>query len=109
MRNIFIALVFSLVNLAPAYAQENEVLINAVEYERIMVNWNPQTNQLARVLAYECTECEVKGFIVNRDTELEDENGQLLDIYELSKKIDWQGTIQTTDHNPQLIIKLMLH
>ena len=109
MRNIFIALIFSLVNLVPAYAQESEVLINAVEYERIIVNWNPQSSQLARILAYECIDCEVKSFIVNKNTQLQDEQGQPLNIYKLADKVDWEGTILTKSDAPNIIFKIMLH
>lgn len=109
MRNLSFVLIMLLVGSLNAYANQDEFLIEAVEYERIIINWNPQGNQLARVLAYECTECEMKSFVINSNTQLEDQDGLALNINELSKKIDWQGTIQTINNNPQLIIKLMLH
>lgn len=109
MKKIFLFFMLSLIGSFHAYADENELLIHAVEYERIIINWNPRGQQLARVLAYACTDCEIKTFSINTDTELEDENGRLLDIHQLAEKIDWQGTIQTTNRDPNLIIKIMLH
>lgn len=92
-----------------SHADEDELLIHAVEYEKIIVNWNPQGNQLARVLAYECFDCEVKNFTVSVDTLLEDEDGISLDIQQLARKVDWEGTIQTIGRDSSLIIKIMLN
>ena len=96
MRLIFL-FIFTLASSFNSYAVEDELLIHAVEYERIIVNWNPQGKQLARVLAYECIDCEVRSLVVSSETRLEDENGISLDIQQLAKKVDWRGTIQTTN------------
>lgn len=109
MKKLIIFFISAVVSSFNSYAVENELLVHAVEYERIIVNWNPQGNQLARVLAYSCSDCEVKSFVVTTETQLEDENGISLDIHQLSEKIDWQGTIQTTNRNPNLITSIMLH
>lgn len=98
-----------LVGSLHSYANQDEFLIEAVEYERIIINWNPQSNQLARVLAYECAECEMKSFVVHSNTQLEDKDGLVLNVNELARKVDWRGTIQTLNNDPKTIIKLMLH
>ncbi len=109
MKKLIIFFIFTAVSSINSYAVENELLVHAVEYERIIVNWNPQGNQLATVLAYSCSGCEVKSFVVTTRTQLEDENGVSLGIHQLAEKIDWQGTIKTTNRDPNLITKIMLH
>lgn len=108
MKNLFLFFVLTVVTMFNAYAAEDELLISAIEYDKILVNWNPQGSQLGRVLAYECNDCAVKKLFLNDETQLEDENGRALDIHELSRKVDWQGTIQTTNRDPDLIIKIKL-
>lgn len=108
MRLIFL-FIFTLTSSFCSYAAEDELLINAVEYDKIIVNWNPNSNQLARIIASECYDCKIKNLIVNHDTQLEDENGNSIEIHELSKKVDWQGTILTTNRNPNIVIKILLH
>lgn len=94
---------------APFAWADEEVLIDAVEYERLIINWQPNAQRLATVLAYECDTCSPRRLEINPNTELQDENGELLLIGHLSNKVDWAGTIQTLSNNPKAIIKIMLH
>lgn len=109
MKKLFLFFVLTLLSTLSSYAAGDELLVSAVEYEKIIVNWNPQGNQLARALAYECASCEVKMLVLNSETQLEDENGRTLDIQNLSRKVDWQGTIHTTNRAPNIIVKIKLH
>lgn len=109
MRKIGLILFVFLMSSLHLHAEDQGLFIEAVEYEKIIVNWNPHGDQLARVIAYECLECDVKYLVVNRDTQLENEDGQALDISELSKKVDWGGTIQIVRNNPNIVFKIMLH
>src|SRR5690554_3495733 len=86
MRKIGLILFVFLMSSLHLHAEDQEFFIDAVEYEKIIVNWNPQGNQLARALAYECASCEVKSLVLNSETQLEDENGRTLDIQNLSRK-----------------------
>ena len=101
-------LIACLVLMAPTAWANEEALIQAVEYDRLIVNWQPNAQRLAAVLAYECNTCAPKRLKVNADTILQNEEGQYLAIEHLKSKVDWAGTVQTLSDNPTAIIKIML-
>lgn len=88
---------------------EEQPLIEAVEYERLIVNWSPNDQRLATLLAYEDGTKAPKRLLIRQDTELENEHGESLPIEHLKARIDWDGTVQTLSSNPGVAIKILLH
>lgn len=107
-KNILFAL-FSIAVLGASATQAEEAgYINAVEYERLIINWNPNGTRLAQVLAYSCQTCAPVRLEVHQNTLLE-ESGETIHIEHLKSRVDWAGTVQTLSSQPDAITKIMLH
>lgn len=108
-KNILFALLAIAALSTTATRAEESGHVNAVEYERLIVNWNPSGTRLARVLAYGCQTCAPVRFEIHQNTELEGEDGSPLDIEFLKTRVDWAGTVQTLEGQTDSIYKIMLH
>lgn len=107
-KNIPFTLFAAITFMAGTVQAEDADYFNAVEYERLIVNWNPVGTRLARVLAYSCQACTPVRLEIHQNTKLE-EYGKPLHIEYLKTRVDWAGTVQTLGNQPHTIIKIMLH
>lgn len=99
-------LVFAVLASQASFAEEQPEL-RAIEYERLIIKWNPNAQRLATVLAYECQDCAPVRLEITRDTVLQAGN-ELLLIDHLKTRVDWAGVVQTLGNQPNTIIKIML-
>lgn len=99
-------LVFAVLASQASFAEEQPEL-RAIEYERLIINWNPNAQRLATVLAYACKDCAPVRLEITRDTVLRAGNELLLIDY-LKTRVDWAGVVQTLGNQPNTIIKIML-
>lgn len=95
--------------MLPAQAEQENLLL-ADEYERLIVNWSSKGNDsIAAVLAYPCKACSPVRLLLTRDSELEDAEGQLQPVEMLKSKVEWEGSVQVMSAAPQRIVRIMLH
>ncbi|MCY1552680.1 hypothetical protein D9M68_890900 [compost metagenome] len=102
---------FSALFLAPmAHAEDtsSELLIEAIEVERLIVNWSPSGQILGRVIVYRCADCAPETMTFDKDTQLFI-NEQIRPIAEIGSKADWTGLITVTNHAPNKIIKFNIY
>ena len=86
----------------------SETLREAIEAERIIVNWSPNGQVAGRAIVYLCPTCEPKSMQFHQDTELLID-GQPRPLSEIASKVDWAGVVTVTNQHPDQIIKFGLY
>lgn len=86
----------------------SETLREAIEAERIIVNWSPNGQVAGRAIVYLCPSCEPKSMQFDQDTELLID-GQPRPLNEIASKVDWAGVVTVTNQAPDQIIKFSLY
>lgn len=92
------------------YAEEKatETLIQAIEVDRFMVNWSPNSKELGRAIVYPCAECTPTTMTFDQNTVLLID-GKSVPIEELGRKVDWSGLITVTNQAPTKIIQIRIN
>jgi hypothetical protein len=88
--------------------KNTETLTEAIEIDHFIVNWNPNSDGLGRVIAYRCSDCLPVTMTFDSTTELTI-NEQIHPISELATKVDWSGVISVTNHAPTKIIRIRIY
>ena len=109
MKKMIIAALLAIAGVLTAHTALAEEVpeLSAVEYDRLIVNWSPNAQRLANVLAYRCQTCAPVRLQITRDTELQAGN-EALPIEHLKQRVDWAGLVQTLSSQPDTIIKITL-
>lgn len=87
---------------------KSETLREAIEADRIIVNWSPNGQLAGRAIVYLCPTCEPTSMQFYQDTELLID-GQPRPISEIASKVDWAGVVTVTNQHPDQIIKFSLY
>ena len=92
------------------YAEEKatETLIQAIEVDRFMVNWSPNSRELGRAIVYPCADCAPTIMTFDQNTELLID-GKNVPIEGLDNKVDWSGLITVTNQAPTKIIRIRIN
>ena len=96
------------VTIAMSQPAMSETLREAIEADRIIVNWSPSDQAAGRAIVYMCPTCEPKSMQFYQDTELLID-GQPRPISEIASKVDWAGVVTVTNQHPDQIIKFSLY
>lgn len=93
-----------------AYAEDKstEKLSQAIEVEKFIVNWSPNSETLGRAIVYLCTDCAPTTMTFNKETTLII-NGEDRPIEDISNRVDWSGLITVNNDAPTKIIKIRIY
>ena len=95
-------------SLTHAEEKSSELLTQAIEVDKFIVNFSPSGKDLGRVIAARCPECAPEIMTFDQDTLLVISE-QFRSINEIGQKAEWSGLITVTNQNPNHIIKFTIY